>query len=165
MLTAFFKLYSEDDFARTLAHDKVPGGTKLLNKKLQLNVRKTEALGRVCVVHPNNSECLHLRILPHIVKGPTSFISLRTFQGITQEKFQGFCKAMYLLEDYSHWESTLSEGVLCFSAKSLKSLTHIFFGKIIAKAWLKIYCIADFQNCHKIIYISIKVSLIKLYLN
>ena len=27
MLTAFFKLCSEDDFARTLAYDKVPGGT------------------------------------------------------------------------------------------------------------------------------------------
>ena len=27
MLTAFFKLCSEVDFARTLAYDKVPGGT------------------------------------------------------------------------------------------------------------------------------------------
>ena len=27
MLTTFFKLYSEDDFPRTLAYDKVPGGT------------------------------------------------------------------------------------------------------------------------------------------
>ena len=27
MLTAFFNLCSEDDFARTLAYDKVPGGT------------------------------------------------------------------------------------------------------------------------------------------
>ena len=27
MLTAFFKLCSEDDFARTLADDKVPGGS------------------------------------------------------------------------------------------------------------------------------------------
>ena len=27
MLTAFFKLCSEDDFARTLAYDKVPGRT------------------------------------------------------------------------------------------------------------------------------------------
>ena len=104
---------------------------------------KTDVLGRVYVVHPNNSECFHLRILLHVVKGPTSFISLRTFQGITYEKFQGFCKAMYLLEDDTHWEI-----VLCCSATSLrylffKSLAHIFFGKIIAKTWLKIYCIAD----------------------
>ena len=75
---------------------------------------------------------------------------------------------MYLLEDDNHWESTLYEGVntkkagttvenkgklisesvLCLSAKSikylfLKSLSYVFFGKIIAKAWLKIYCITD----------------------
>ena len=46
---------------------------------------------------------------------------------------------MYLLEDVTHWKSILSEGVLCFSAKSLKylfvkSLNHIFFGKIIAES-------------------------------
>ena len=57
---------------------------------------------------------------------------------------------MDLLEGGTYWESTLSEGGLCCSAKSLrylfdKSLAHIFFGKIIAKAWLKIYCIADVE--------------------
>ena len=55
------------------------------------DVRKTDALGRVYVVHPNNSESFHLRKLLHEVKGPTSFICLRTFQGITYEVFQGFC--------------------------------------------------------------------------
>ena len=62
-------------------------------------MRKTDDLGRVYIVHPNNSERFDLRILLHAVKGHTSFISLRTFQGITYEIFQGFCKAMYLLED------------------------------------------------------------------
>ena len=66
------------------------------------DVRKTDALGRVYLVHANNSECFRLRKLLHVVKGPISFISLRTFQGITYEKFQGFCKAMYLLEDDTH---------------------------------------------------------------
>ena len=148
MLTAFFKLCS-DDFA-----PKVPGSTtwnQVIKQETVVegypDVRKTDPLGRVYVVHAN-SECFHLRILLHVVKGPTSFISLRTFQGITYEKFQGFCQPMYLLEDDTHWESALSEGVLCCSAISfrhlfVKSLAHIFFGTILAKAWLKIYCIAD----------------------
>ena len=111
-------------------------------------MRKTGALGRVYVVHPNNSECCHLRILLHVVKGLTSFITLRTFQGITNIIFQGFFKAKDLSEDDTLWEITLSEAVLCCSTKSLrylfdKSLAHIFFGKIIVKAWLKLYCIAD----------------------
>ena len=151
------------ELSRMIKSQVEPHGIKLLNKKRQLNVRKTYALGRVCIVHPNNSDCFPLRILLHVVKGPTSFISLRTFQGITYEKFQEFCKAMYLIEDDTHQKSTLFEGVLCCSAKSLrylfvKSLAHIFFGKIIAKAWLKIYCVAEVQNCRQIIQISIKIS-------
>ena len=81
------------ELSRMIKSQVEPHGTKLLNKKRQLNVRKTNALGRDCVVYPNKSECFHLRILLHVVKGPTYFILLRTFQGITQEIFQGFCKA------------------------------------------------------------------------
>ena len=94
---------------------KVPGGTTWNQVTKQetvvegySDVRKTDALGRVYVVHAN-SECFHLRILLHVVKGPTFFISLRTFQGITYETFQGVCKAMGLLEDDTHWASMLSE--------------------------------------------------------
>ena len=138
MLTAFFKLCSEDDFARTLTYDKVPGyyTWNQVTKNFQLwkqgtvvegysNVRKTDSLGRVYVVHPNNSECFHLRMLLHVVKGPTSFISLRTFQGVTYETFQGVCKVMGLLEDDTDWESALSEAALCCSAKSLRYLFAI----------------------------------------
>ena len=106
MLTAFFKLCSEDDFARTLTYVKVPGGTtwnQVINQETVVegypDVEKNSRSGQSFVVHPNNSDCFHLRILLHAVNGP-SFISLRTFQGITYEIFQGFCKAMYLLEDY-----------------------------------------------------------------
>ena len=52
MLTEFFKLNSEHDFARTLAYDKVPGGTTLNQVTKQEtvvegypDVRKTDALG------------------------------------------------------------------------------------------------------------------------
>ena len=74
MLTEFFKLYSEDDFARTLAYDRVPDGTtwnQVAKQETMVegypDVRKTEALGRVYLVHANNSECFHLRKLLHLV--------------------------------------------------------------------------------------------------
>ena len=76
MLTAFFKLCSEDDFARTLSYDKVPGGTTWNQVTKQETVvegypdlEKIVALDRVYVVHANNSDCFHLRILLHVVKG------------------------------------------------------------------------------------------------
>ncbi|XP_045453030.1 uncharacterized protein LOC123662192 [Melitaea cinxia] len=137
-LTAFFKLCAEDDFAKTLTYDKVPAyytwnqNTKKFQRRKQgavvlgyPGVRKTDALGRVYVVHPNNAECFHLRLLLHVIKGPTSFRSLRTFEGVTYDTFQGACKAMGLLEDDSHWESTLSEAAICCSPKSLRCLFAI----------------------------------------
>ena len=75
MLTAFFKLCSEDDFARTLAYDKVPGQTtwNQVTKQETVvkgypDVRKTVALGRGYVVYPKHSYCFHLRRLLHIVR-------------------------------------------------------------------------------------------------
>jgi hypothetical protein len=65
---------------------KVPGGTtwdQVTKQKTVIegypDVREKDALGRGYVVHANKSECFHLRILQHVVKGPTSFISLRSF--------------------------------------------------------------------------------------
>ena len=60
MMTAFFKLCSEDDFPRTLAYDKVPGATtwNQITKQGTVvegysDVRKSDALGRVYVVYVN----------------------------------------------------------------------------------------------------------------
>ncbi|GFR28631.1 ATP-dependent DNA helicase [Trichonephila clavata] len=36
-------------------------------------IRSIDAVGRVYAVHPNNSECFHLRLLLHEVPYPTSF--------------------------------------------------------------------------------------------
>ena len=50
MLTAFFKLHSEDDFARTLAYDS-PRWNQVTKQETVVEgypgVRKTDALGRV----------------------------------------------------------------------------------------------------------------------
>lgn len=47
------------------------------------DVKKTDALGRVYTIHPNNTECFHLRMLRHIVQGPTPFQS----QSVTYDTF------------------------------------------------------------------------------
>ena len=83
-------------------------------------MRKTDALGRVCVVYPNKSECFHLRILLHVEKGPTYFISLRTFQGISSEIFQGFCKAIEFF-DASAAQINIKTRFPYYITKTLKS--------------------------------------------
>lgn len=137
-LTAFFKLCAQDDFAKTLTYDKVPSyytwnqTSKTFQRRKQgtvvdgfPGVKKTDALGRVYVIHPNNSECFYLRMLLHVVKGPTSFAHLRTEEGVIYSTYQAACKARGLLEDDSHWENTLSESAMCSSPRSLRYLFAI----------------------------------------
>ncbi|XP_050064916.1 uncharacterized protein LOC126553849 [Aphis gossypii] len=68
-------------------------------------------------------------MLLHIVKGSTSFQSLRTVKNVIYDTFQGACKALGLLDDESHWENTLSEPVvhlnICCTPKSLRCLFAI----------------------------------------
>ncbi|GBP05743.1 ATP-dependent DNA helicase PIF1 [Eumeta japonica] len=129
------RLCAQDDFAKTLTYDRVPSyytwnqSSKTFQRRKQgtavdgfPGVKKTDALGRVYTIHPNNSECFYLRMLLHIVKGPTTFARLRTVQGVVYNTYQAACKTMGLLEDDSHWENTLSEAAVCSSATSLRYL-------------------------------------------
>ncbi|CAH2107330.1 unnamed protein product [Euphydryas editha] len=61
-------------------------------------------------------------MLLHIVKDPTSFVHLRTVQGVIYNTYQTACRAMGLLEKDYHWKNTLSEAAFCSSATSLRYL-------------------------------------------
>lgn len=135
-LTAFFKLCAADLFAATLYYNEVPSyytwsrnqfcrrrqGTSIDGHP---GVFKTNALGRVYTVHPNNAECYYLRMLLHHVRGPTSFQSLRTVNGVVHETYQAACREIGLLEDETHWSETLSDAAVSTSPSSLRDLFSI----------------------------------------
>ncbi|UYV80140.1 hypothetical protein LAZ67_18001816 [Cordylochernes scorpioides] len=85
-------------------------------------VRKSDVLGRVYTVHPTNAECYYLRLLLFHIRGPCSFQSLRTVEGVIHTTFQMACKALGLLEDDSHWNETLKEASICHNAASVRAL-------------------------------------------
>ncbi|UYV76412.1 hypothetical protein LAZ67_14000329 [Cordylochernes scorpioides] len=85
-------------------------------------VRKSDVLGRVYTVHPTNAECYYLRLLLFHIRGPCSFQSLRTVEGVIHTTFQMACKALGLLEDDSHWNETLKEASICRNAASVRAL-------------------------------------------
>ncbi|XP_055941748.1 uncharacterized protein LOC129971797 [Argiope bruennichi] len=127
-----------DDFSKYLTYDKVPvyytwnaTNRKFQRRKQSIpvdgydNVKKSDTLDRVNVIHSNNSEYFHLRILLHVVKGPTSFEYLRTVDGITYNTFQAACRAMELLESDSHFENILSEAALYSLPASFRYLLAI----------------------------------------
>lgn len=137
-LTAFFKLCSEDSFAKSLTYNEVPSyytwnpATHKFQRRVYGQsveghpmIKKSDALGRVYVVHPNNSECFHLRLLLHVLKGPTSFNFLKTVNGVLYSTYKEACKAKGLLEDNTHWNQTLSEASISYSPQSLRKLFSI----------------------------------------
>ncbi|GBN88403.1 hypothetical protein AVEN_123627-1 [Araneus ventricosus] len=119
-LASFFRLCTQDEFARTLLYNQVPkfytsnNGNKTWQRRKQgqvvpeqAGIRSSDALGRVCTVHPANSECFHLRLLLHEVRGPMSFTDLRTFEGRVCETYKKACQLRRLLDNDDLWNKAL----------------------------------------------------------
>ena len=84
-LTSFFATCQSDPYAGTLLYSEMPhyytwnASTKIFQRRKQgdmvpghLDVRSTDALGRIYTVHPNNDECFYLRLLQVNVREPIS---------------------------------------------------------------------------------------------
>jgi len=110
-LMAFFHLCRQDAFAKTLLYCDVPRYYTWNASRKQFQRRKqgsiveghpgvwaTLALGRVYTVHPSNLECFYLRMLLHVVRGPTSFTDLKTVNGVMCETSRGLRQARTLGE-------------------------------------------------------------------
>ena len=89
------------------------------------DIKQSDALGRVYTVHPNNIECFCLRLLLHIVPGPTCIDDVRTFQGAVFPPFRDAANKQGLLEDDTHWNATLIEAAVVQSHLRLRSLFAI----------------------------------------
>ena len=134
-LTGFFKLCKSDDFAKGLLYCDVPRyytcvvSHKKFKRRVQgtsvddhPGVRKSDVLGRVYTVHPNQFQCFCLRMLLHEVRGPTCFEDLRTVDGVVYDTFQEAANKRGLLEDDAHWNDTLEEAAFVQSSARLRTL-------------------------------------------
>ena len=84
--------------------------------------RKKEALGRVYTVPPSEQELHCLRLLLFTVKGPTSFHSIRTFEGKICSKFKEAARLHGLLENDNQYHDALSEASFTHSGPKLREL-------------------------------------------
>ncbi|XP_015374790.1 PREDICTED: uncharacterized protein LOC107169536 [Diuraphis noxia] len=126
------------DFAKNLLYPEVPAYYVWDEKKFQRrkrgvnvvgwpDIKREHALGRVYTVHPNNTECYHLRMLLHEIRGPISFEALKTVNGQVHPTFKSTCKALGLLEDDEHLYAALEEAALCQSPHMIRDLFTIIY--------------------------------------
>ncbi|GFV26503.1 helitron_like_N domain-containing protein [Trichonephila clavipes] len=137
-LMAFFGLCHKDEFAASLSYEEIPG-YYIFNKQngtYQRRRRGTPVEGhpgifhehtleRIYTFHPNNRECYHLTMLLNVVKGPTSFESLKSVNGILCPTYQAACLALVLLEGDNPWCDTLTDVSTSSSASKLRELLPI----------------------------------------
>ncbi|GFX44717.1 ATP-dependent DNA helicase [Trichonephila clavipes] len=93
------------------------------------------ALGRVYIVHPNNREAFHMRLLLHHVRGPISFEYLKTVVVRDEDgdileikpcsTYTEACQVLGLVEDDFHWYQAMEETAVSQSPAQLRNLFAI----------------------------------------
>lgn len=115
MLTAFFKANMDDTLgptARCYTYQEFPQHFVWKAQLREWGFRQYgKALGRMVFVSPNAGERYFLRLLLTISKGATSFVALRTVNGVVYNTFREACLALGLLEDDHEWHDCLAEAV------------------------------------------------------
>jgi len=89
------------------------------------DVYSSDALRRIYTVHPRQDECFYLRLLLVNVRGPTSFNSLRTVDGVLCATFREACQCLNLLENDSHWDLTLADATVSAPVNQIRTLFAI----------------------------------------
>ncbi|XP_074352245.1 uncharacterized protein LOC141691400 [Apium graveolens] len=99
-LEAFFLLNSEDPSARPYTYDEIPQYYIWNETDGKWTVRKKgRQIGRLLYTHHSSCELWYLRMLLSNVRGPTSFESLRTVNGVRYKSFKDAFQSYGLLDD------------------------------------------------------------------
>jgi len=90
-----------------------------------VDVYSTDALGRIYSVHPRQDECFYLRLLLVNIRSPTSFKSLRIVDGVLCATFREACQCLNMLENDTHWDSTLADATVSAPTNQFRMLFTI----------------------------------------
>ena len=72
--------------------------------------------------YPFEGEQFYLRVLLNHVRGPTSFISIRTVRGVVSPTFRECCEKLGLVETDSSLDNALSEAVTFQMPRALRRM-------------------------------------------
>ncbi|PIA25570.1 hypothetical protein AQUCO_11100024v1 [Aquilegia coerulea] len=113
-LTAYFDWYRKNPTTKAYTYQEFPEHFRWCkdNKKWTPRVTSAFSIGRMYFANPNSGERFYLRLLLTVVKGPSSFESLYSVDGIEHKTYREACIARGLLEDDNEWDKCLEEAVI-----------------------------------------------------
>ena len=125
MLTEFFELCKMNEEAKNSLYIHITkqfwwDKSLRIWKKRQRLQHKT--ICRLYASNPSQGERYYLRLLLTVVKGPTSFEDLRSYEDNTYETFQEAANARGLLADDKEWDKCLKEATFNCSPKQIRHL-------------------------------------------
>lgn len=109
-LEAFFHLNSIESNANQYTYDEIPRYYVWNDAERTWTVRKKGfQIGRLTYTHHSSGDIWYLRLLLSKVRGPVSFKSLRTVNGVVYGTFKEACNEYGFLDDDKEWHEVIQE--------------------------------------------------------
>ncbi|XP_019157027.1 PREDICTED: uncharacterized protein LOC109153628 [Ipomoea nil] len=123
MFKGWFEANKKYEDARSLTYIEMPNKFVWKRDIREWHPRKKGfSIGRIFFVPPGSGEIYYLRCLLNIVRGPTSFKDIMTFNGVEYMTFRDACYARGLLDDDKEYIDAIEEASYWSSGHAMRKL-------------------------------------------